>query len=281
MRRWVFGGGAVVAVALSAALAVQVTAGRPTPPQCDPSAFEATSVRESAPRQGMSFSVRPGGHLEIRGHSLRWLVGRAYGLDSRRVLQGPDWSEGQRFGIDAVVPSAQPAGEARLQAMLRRLLTDRFALRVQIEERIVPHYALVLADPRGGLGGGIHPSTTDCDAWRSRRERAGPLTRDMATEPHCGLRFRLRSRRLMELDLGAQTTAEFAAVLQPHAGRLVEDETGLVGRFDIGLAFSVEPAREGQSVFEALEQQLGLRLEARRGLVEMVVVESAERPSPN
>ena len=85
----------------------------------------------------------------------------------------------------------------------------------------------------------------------------------------------------MELDLGAQTTAEFAAVLQPHAGRLVEDETGLVGRFDIGLAFSVEPAPEGRSVFEALEQQLGLRLEARRGRVEMIVVESAERPFPN
>ena len=201
MRRWLLGGAAVGAVTLSVAVALQVAARPPTRPERDPSAFEATSVRESAPRQGMSFSVRPGGYLEIRGHSLRWLIARAHGLDSRRVLQGPDWSEGQRFDIDAVLPSAQPADQTRLQAALRNLLTDRFALRVQIEKRTIPHYALVRADPHGGLGGGIHPSTTDCDAWRARRERAGPSTREMVTGAHCGLRFRLRGRRLMELDL--------------------------------------------------------------------------------
>jgi len=114
-------------------------------------------------------------------------------------------------------------------------------------------------------------------------------------EPDCELRFSLNSSRLMTFNLGARTMAELATTLQMEAGRLVQDETGLTGRFDIGLEFTTDsltfrfsrdsppppPPAEGLSVFEALEQQLGLRLESRLGPVRMIVVEHAERPSPN
>lgn len=83
----------------------------------------------------------------------------------------------------------------------------------------------------------------------------------------------------MALDLGARTMAEFATVLQQHAGRLVQDETGLVGRFDIHVGFSVALAPTDRALaFEALEQQLGLRLEPRRGSLRMIVIEHAEWP---
>ena len=260
------------------------------------SSFEEVSVSESAPGQGMRFRAGPDGRLRIRGHHLRWLVAKAHGVDFRRVLEGPDWSDGPRYDIEATLPGAQPVDESRLQAMLRNLLADRFALRARIEERETPHYALVLANPGGGLGEGIRPSTTDCDAWRARMEREGPPTAWVPTGPHCRLHFSLGSSRLMKLDLGARTMAELATVLQLEAGRLVQDETGLTGRFDIGLEFFTADSStfrlsrdsppppvpaEGLSVFEALEQQLGLRLESRRGPVRMIVVEHAERPSPN
>ena len=260
------------------------------------SSFEEASVSESAPGQGMRFRAGPDGRLQIRGHHLRWLVAKAHGVDFRRVLEGPDWSDGPRYDIEATLPGAQPVDESRLQAMLRNLLADRFALRARIEERETPHYALVLANPGGGLGDGIRPSTTDCDAWRARMEREGPPTAWVPTGPHCRLHFSLGSSRLMKLDLGARTMAELATVLQLEAGRLVQDETGLTGRFDIGLEFFTADSStfrlsrdsppppvpaDGPSVFEALEQQLGLRLESRRGPVRMIVVEHAERPSPN
>ena len=255
------------------------------------SSFEVASVSESAPGQLMSFRAGPDGRLQIRGHHLRWLVAKAHGLDFRRVLEGPDWSDGPRYDIEATLPGARPVDESRLQAMLRNLLADRFALRVRVEEREMPHYALVLANPGGELGDGVRPSTTDCDAWRARMEREGPPTA-MPTGPHCLMSFSLRSSRLMmKYNLGARTMAELATVLQADAGRLVQDETGLTGRFDIGLEFTTfrffpdsppPPApAEGLSVFEALEQQLGLRLESRRGPVRMIIVEHAERPSPH
>lgn len=256
------------------------------------SSFEAASVSESVPGQGMRFRAGPDGRLQIRGHHLRWLVAKAHGVDFRRVLEGPDWSDGPRYDIEATLPGARPVDEPRLQAMLRDLLADRFALRVRVEERETPHYALVLANPGGELGDGIRPSTTDCDAWRAGREREGPPT--VPAEPHCALRFSLNSSRLMTFNLGAGTMAELATTLQFEAGRLVQDETGLTGRFDIGLEFTTDSSTfrfsrdspppapvEGLSVFEALEQQLGLRLESRRGPVRMIVVEHAERPSPN
>ena len=273
--------------------------------QRDDSSFEAASVSESAPGRGMRFRAGPDGRLQIRGHHLRWLVARAHGVDFRRVLEGPDWSDGPRFDIEATLPGARPVDESSLQAMLRNLLADRFALRVRVEEREMPHYALVLANPGGELGDGIRPSTTDCDAWRAGLEREGPPTAPFPAGTHCSMRFTLRNGS-MSMDLGARTMAELATVLQAPAAGVVKDETGLAGRFDIGLEFlefgrffpdSSEAGRavadavaalasrsglaEGLSVFEAVEQQLGLRLESRQGPVRMIVVEHAERPSPN
>ena len=285
LRATAAGSGASVLARTVAALVAETQGGD--------SSFEEASVSESVPRRSMSFRAGPDGRLQIRGHHLRWLVARAHGVDFRRVVEGPDWSDGPRYDIEATLPGARPVDESRLQAMLRNLLADRFALQVRVEERETPHYALVLANPGGELGDGIRPSTTDCDAWRAGREQEGPPT--VPTWPHCALHFSLGSSRLMKFNLGARTMGELATALQADAGRLVQDETGLTGRFDIGLEFTADfsthrfspdspplPAPvEGLSVFEALERQLGLRLESRRGPVRMIVVEHAERPSPN
>ena len=104
MRRWCSRGTVVVAMAPIVAAAVSVAPPLAARRQSDPPAFEMALVRESAAGQRMSFHVRPDRHLEIRGHNLRWLVARAYGVDPRRVLQGPDWSGSQRFDIEATWP---------------------------------------------------------------------------------------------------------------------------------------------------------------------------------
>lgn len=254
--------------------------------------FEVASVRQNtSDQQGMAFRLLPGGRLRVSNHSLRWLVARAYGRDIRVVLEGPDWIDHDRFDIEATFDNDPGEDQSRVLAMLRSLLADRFQLRVRIEERESRYYALRLANQARGIGDGIRPSTVDCEAYRERLERGSRPNRD---GPHCGYRFRLDSSGLLEVG-GTLTVAEFARYLQRDVGGLVQDETGLSGLFDIALTFkpdrstfggfgggfSTSASADGLPLFAALEQQLGLMLESRGGRVEMLVVEHAQRPSPN
>ena len=260
----------------------------------DPS-FEVASVQENASgRLGMTFRLLRGGRLRVQNHTLQWLVARAYERDIRQVVEGPDWIDRDRFDIEATFSDDLQGVESRVPAMLRNLLANRFQLRVRIEERESSYYALVLADPSGGLPDGIRRSTVDCDAYRDRLEREGPPTQ-VPTGPHCGLRFGLQSSGLLALGAGAVTMAEFADYLQPYVGRLTQDKTELVGVFDIDLTFRPDRSTfsfaerfgtsstspDGLPLFGALEQQLGLKLELQAGAVEMLIVEHAQRPSPN
>jgi len=254
--------------------------------------FDVATVRDNGSGgQGITFELLRGGRLRIRNHTLKQLVARAHERDFRQILEGPDWIDSDRFDIEATFDG--PEVESRVRVMLRNLLADRFALRVRIEERESRYYALALANPSGRLGGGIRRSTVDCDEYYERLERNGPPTVE-PTGPYCGLRFRLNSGSgAIELGSGGVTMGEFAGHLQQFVGGLVQDESGLTGPFDIDLAFRPDPSAfgfgvgfgtsstEGPSIFEALEQQLGLRLEGSQGPVEMLVVEHVERPSPN
>jgi uncharacterized protein (TIGR03435 family) len=148
--------------------------------------------------------------------------------------------------------------------MLRNLLADRFHLVSRIETRELPVYALVLARP-GQLGPRLTKTAiTDC----------------MKTGQFCGT-----NSSNMVIRSVAETMTRLAEQVSPLAGRTVIDRTGLDGRYDFEVTWtsdalrSPRPNDDGPSIFTALQEQLGLRLEAQRGPVEIMVIERVERPT--
>jgi uncharacterized protein (TIGR03435 family) len=200
-----------------------------------------------------------------------------------QVVGGPDWvrSEGERFDILAKIPDG--TSRAQRDAMVRALLADRFKLKTHLETREAPMYALVMARPDGRLGPRLSESGLDCHARRAatnRGERVAPP--DELGRPPCVLQSSLGSIRG-----GGIPIADFARALSflGFAGRPVVDRSGLTGEYDLELRWTPDRTRQDDpdapTLVTALREQLGLKLEATKGPVNVLVIDSAERPTPD
>jgi uncharacterized protein (TIGR03435 family) len=173
--------------------------------------------------------------------------------------------------------------------MVRTLLADRFNLRVHHESRELPIYALILARADGKLGPQMRSTEGGCTAIVAERERGGPPPPPGAPFS-CGLR-----RRAGAISGRERTMTQFVDMLGRLVGRVVVDRTGLMDSFDFDLSWTPEllapsPAgfpeptqtdSSGPSIFTALQEQLGLKLESTRGPVEVLVVDSVAQPTPD
>jgi uncharacterized protein (TIGR03435 family) len=208
-------------------------------------------------------------HFRTVNLALRDLIQFAYGVPDSQILGGPAWLDSIMFDIDA---KSDPAVDADLHAlaaeqarhqkqlMVQALLTDRFQLKVHQETRQLPVYALVI----GKDGPKFKPSQingTIIDTGRARLHIAG-------SDDTIGILAR-----------------ELAQVL----GRVVVNQTGLSGRYDLNLRWSPDDAAASASsspdippdIFTAIQEQLGLKLESTKGPVPVLVIDSVEMPSPN
>ena len=163
--------------------------------------------------------------------------------------------------------------------MLRSLLEDRFRLSAHRETRDLPIYALVLARADGRLGPRLRQTTSDYCA--KRLEAAGKAGEAVPPGgPVCGM---LPS--VNELTAGALPMNEFARFLALNTGRLVVDRTGLTGVWDFDLKYSPDnapnPDPDRPSICTALQEQLGLRLQATTGPVEVLVIDRVEGLIPD
>jgi uncharacterized protein (TIGR03435 family) len=221
--------------------------------------------------------VISGQDLTWTGAQLRWLIEFAYHVDTHRLL-GPDWISTDYFDVAATGPAPASSDEFRL--MMQRLLAERFNLVVHTETRDTAIYELVVADPHGTLGPNLHQATSDCATLRAA---SGP---DLArTGIPCGLKRQIG--HLAALGMGMDVLAGW---LSADAGRRVVDQTGLVGVFDFDLTYTPEPLRhhmsdrfpqvdpEGPSIFTAVQEQLGLKLEPLDQLDEVLIIDRVERP---
>ena len=223
--------------------------------------------------------------------TLRSLVGYAWDVRDFQVEGGPDWTGSRAFDVSARAPGA--VGDRAMRLMMRRLLAERFALRTRSETRELPSYALVRARREGELGTGLVPASVDCAAILA--QRAGALPPPGDASPACAWRVGIAPPAAFMMVDGAPM-GEFAGLIERLVRRRVVDETGLAGSFDVRLEFSTEglglptpppdatpptPARDIPSLFTALEEQLGLKLESRRGPVPVIVIESAQLPTPD
>jgi len=281
--------GCLLAFGLIAGVSVTVDAQRPDQPR----RFEVESIRPS-PRPEPNrfgfpvmsrFRIEPGGRVVASQITLRELAWRAYDVQPFQMSGGPDWVGEDRFEFAAKAEDGFTGGADDIRAMLQSLLADRFGLVVRTERKEMPVYALVLARRDGKLGEQLHPSKIDCAAVRARRIRGTPSQAD--SDPDCALAMSLNGPTMTAQFVG-ETMAGIARMLTgPDTQRVVIDQTGLAGTFDGALAFTPAPlpgfpplpgADSGTSIFTALQEQFGLRLQSDRAIVDVLTVVSAQKP---
>jgi uncharacterized protein (TIGR03435 family) len=208
-------------------------------------------------------------HFRTVNLALRDLIQFAYGVPDSQILEGPAWLDSIMFDIDA---KSDPAVDAELRAlpteqarhqkqlMVQALLANRFELKVHQETRQLPVYALVVAKD----GPKFKPSQingTTIDTGRARLRIAG----------------------------SDDTISILARELAQVLGRVVLNQTGLGGRYDLSLRWTPDDAAVSAppspdvppDIFTAIQEQLGLRLESTRAPVPVLVIDSVQKPSPN
>ena len=295
----------VAAVALLASgLTLTAVAQAPSSTEASMS-FEVASVRPnvSGDMKMSSAQTLPGGRYTAINIPPRLLIINSYGLQPQQLIGAPDWISSERFDIvakadgDLGAPFSREA-PSRLQLMIRALLAERFKLKVHREPRQVDVYALVTARADGKLGPELKPSTIDCQRLAAGRRGGGPPPEPPkpGQRPQCGA-WVLSG----ELLAGGQPLLELVSVLSRTVGRSVIDRTGLKGVYDIHLRWTPDIVRQqasatptstvringvefdpnGPSIFTALQEQLGLKLESERGTVEALVIDHIERPTPD
>jgi uncharacterized protein (TIGR03435 family) len=255
--------------------------------------FEVASVKPNVSNSGSSSSNEPPGGYVARNLSLRRLIAIAYRMrlaNDRERIVGPSWIDNARFDIDA--RTAAGTRSEQIPDMLRTLLADRFGLAVHAETREDLVYALVRTRGEGPLGPQLTPSTLDCSkpgAFRSGSAGAGAPSAAIE-KPQCGILTTVDANGSV-LQGGGRSIADLASNLIGRVNREVVDRTGLSGSYDFTLRWTPEnfqnpadnagPSRDGTTIFTALQEQLGLKLEAQRGPVEFLIIDKVERPLPD
>jgi uncharacterized protein (TIGR03435 family) len=235
--------------------------------------FDVVSVKEIAPGDRRAFMVALGGRLSA-ATTVKLLIRTAYQIQDDQIAGAPDWLTTQRFEIDARSP-ADSGFYARLQGMMQALLADRFKLTTHTEQRELPVFALERVKRDGALGPGLRP--TECPDIAIDIAKVTPCVN---ISPGVG-----------SLRVRGAPVKQFIEYLSATLGRVVVDRTGLRERYDIDLKWTPEQPAPGAtlpaadpdavSIFTALQEQLGLRLDATRDKVDVLVIDRVERPTPN
>ncbi len=264
-----------------------------------PLAFDVASIKASPPRvPGTPMRVGCTGGAETKdpgrwtceNASLSDLVSQAYDLRAYQLV-APDWMNEARFHIGATMPATTT--RAQFREMLRTLLAERFGLKVHPEKKEMPGYELTVAKNGPKFKEAAPPLPEEPDD--APRRGPGPPKRDERGFPV--LPPGRNSMAIMQGRAAAQwpnmTTEELARNLSYQAQRPVTDATGLKGKYDFAFYWitprMVAPTPEGDasdpagpSLFAALQDQLGLKLESKKVTLDVTVVDHAEKtPTEN
>ncbi len=234
--------------------------------------FEAASVKP-LPAEGGRFTIAGGPRstdprrITYSNIMLRRIMLSAWDVRNYQ-LSGPDWLTTARFDITATLPEGTT--EAEFQAMLRNLLETSFRMKLHRETKEMPIYAL--APTKSGLKAG--------SATADSKDGFPPL--DL---PAPGLVIETRNGRA-RITANEVPLSKLADMLSSQLGRPVIDATGMTGNYSFVLYFTPDGQATADSldpsIFGALQDQLGIRLESRRGPVEMLIVDQADKtPSDN
>jgi uncharacterized protein (TIGR03435 family) len=250
-------------------------------PIAAPPAFEVTTVKQNKSGGSGSHSSFQNGRFTASNILLKNLIQySAYGIPEPRIFGGPKWLDSERFDIEAKMDSSvadqlrtlsRDQRKLQTQEMFQQLLADRFKLTIHWETRDLPIYALVVAKN----GPNLH---------ESKEPEGGSLTSAGTGQ------FTVQGVSLA--DMARSLTQE----LSKELGRVVIDKTGISGRYDVTLKWTPDtgeaalndgtdgtapPPDSGPSIFTAIQEQLGLKLESAKDPVQVLVIDHVEMPSEN
>jgi len=226
----------------------------------------------------------PSGRVTMTNVTVKRMIQNAYALQDSQISGGPGWITSEHFDIVANSEAANLSPQDRWM-MVRALLADRFKLRMHTEPREQPVFALVLARSDGKVGSQLKKSQTTCTAPTA--PRTGPI--DLSVPNQCGVIMGGPGR----MNFRGVTMEVLAAQLSSRVGRSVVDSTGLSGRFDLDVEFAPQPlgpapgadpasvdrpADSAPSIYTAIQEQLGLKLDSQKRSVDVTVIDSVERP---
>jgi uncharacterized protein (TIGR03435 family) len=249
--------------------------------------FEVASIKPNKATTCAQFqcgvtTIPKSGRLVIQYYSLTLLVRTAYGVPADNVVGGPPWRNDDKFDIDAKADAPVPDDQT-LYVMLRALLADRFKLVVHRETTEVPVYALVV-----GKNGQKLQKAFDTGPQNAGAARGGGGGRGGNGVGSLQL---LRNDDDKRQIIGRASMSEFATFLSRISGRSLVDpgrpvlnQTELSGVFEISLEWIAEPALSGEldpALKSAIQANLGLRVEDRKGSGELLVIDHAEKPAEN
>jgi uncharacterized protein (TIGR03435 family) len=225
--------------------------------------WDVVTVRQSDPNaRNDTFDVR-GRHVILGNRTVETILRLAYGVQKGQIVGLPDWGTTEHFDADGIPNVEGQPNLKQFQAMLRKLLAERFGLVTHTEQRELSVYALTLA--KGGPK--LTPSKGDPNG----------LPNDDDTENAGQATVRMNNT----------TMREFALDLLFHTDRPIVDRTGLTGRYDFQLKWTFDDARAptngsaAPSLFTAIQEQMGLKLEAVKAPVDVMVIDKVERPGAN
>jgi len=222
-------------------------------------AFEAASIHPNpSGEEGSVVNFPDTGRLGVTNATLKTLICAAWGVQNDQIVGGPKWLDTDRYNIEA--KTAGRIRPDREQPLMQDLLIDRFRLRVHRETRELTAYALRVAK-NGPL---FKPNTSGSSSIHTSH---GPG----------------KSR----ITVTGIPVGQFAGMLGKQLGRIVVDQTGLRGNYDFSLQWDPDQTADspvasiGPSLFTALQEQMGLRLESQKTRGEVLAIDSAEKASEN
>src|SRR5579872_629848 len=236
-----------------------------------PAAFDSADVHVSAPSKNptMRGGALRGGRFEVRTATLVDLISRAYNMESDKILGGPNWLDWDRFDVLAKAP---PTTQENLNLMLQNLLADRFKLVVHKDTKLMPAFAL-------SAGKGM-------PKMKQASGSGDPGCQGVPQNPAPG------AIPYQVVSCHGVTMASFADILRgfgygSYLPDPVVDQTGLSGAWDFELKWTArnrlaQAGPDGISLLDAVDKQLGLKLEAKKAPLPVLIVDSVNQtPTPN
>lgn len=225
--------------------------------------FEVATINPSDPNSNRQGFDAVGDRYTIHGQTIASLMMFAYSIDKHQVVDAPDWATRDRYDIEGTTDTPGEPSLHQQQEMLQKLLADRFGLRFHREKRVLPVYLIQLAKGGPKLTPAAHPEL-EADQNASTHGSSTEVT------------VTITSTSMQDFILGVQFFFE----------RPLVDQTGITGKYDITLRYTYDEAKStdpnaAPGLFTAIQEQLGLKLDAVKAPVDVFIIDHVERPSPN
>ena len=235
---------------------------KPMPRNADPD-WEVATVKPSDPNDTRGQHIRLNGrHVIFFDTTVEQFLLMAYGIQKSQIVGEPDWARTTRWDVDGVPDVEGTASWPQTQSLMRKILAERFNLQLHHEQREMPVFALTVV--RGGPR--ITPSTADPNTWMDQQNSES-------------------NGRHVEA-LKNASMADLVLILQFRVDRPIVDQTGLKGRYDLKLQWTLDetqtPAPDAPpGLFTAIQDQVGLKLERVKAPADTLVIDKLQKPEAN